>query len=230
MNKTQATENPIALHACGIVKNFQHDKVDQDVLHGIDLEIKRGEFLAIMGPSGCGKSTLLHILGLMLSPSSASELSIDGEDVLHLSQSQKTRIRREKIGFVFQRFNLIDVLSASDNLKLALKLRRQKIDGRVDELLNMIGLEAKKRHKPSQMSTGEQQRLAFARAVIHNPLILLADEPTGNLDSENTGLVMSYMQDYNKNHGQTTLMVTHNPELAKHAERVINIRDGRIIH
>jgi len=217
------------LEAHGIVKNFPHDGVDQDVLHGIDLVVQRGEFVAIMGPSGCGKSTFLHILGLMLSATRATGLTIDGIDTLPLNASKRTKIRREKIGFVFQRFNLLDVLTARDNLRLALKLRGQAVDGRVDEFLERVGLDHKGTSKPCQMSIGEQQRLALARAVIHRPVLLLADEPTGNLDSDNAERVMDLLGIMHHEFDQTTIMVTHNSDLASRADRVITMKDGRII-
>jgi len=221
--------NDYILQSRKICKSYRQDGVVTDVLHGIDFAIKRGEFCSIMGPSGCGKSTLLHILGLMLTANSADELAIDGVNTLGLNQSQRTRIRRDKIGFVFQRFNLIDVLTAEDNLKLALKLKGKSSTNHVLELLELVGISDKARHKPHQMSIGEQQRLAIARAVIHQPAILLADEPTGNLDSGNAERVMDLLRYYHKQFNQTIIMVTHNPDLARQADRLICMKDGRIV-
>ena len=219
----------IILKAIGIHKSFPHDGVQQNVLRGIDFCISRGEFVAVMGPSGCGKSTLLHIIGLMLSPTKAQEITIDGTDTLTLHQSERTKIRCEKIGFLFQRFNLIDVLDARDNLALALKIRGKRDNGLIDDMLELVGLTDKSTYKPEQMSIGQQQRLAFIRAIIHRPAILLADEPTGNLDSENTESIMTLIKDYNRKYNQTTVMVTHNPELAKQADRIVYMKDGEIV-
>ncbi len=220
----------IILHASEVHKSFPHDGIMQKVLCGIDISVKRGEFVAIMGPSGCGKSTLLHIIGLMLSPSQARSVKIDGIETIGLGQSKRTAIRRDKIGFLFQRFNLIDVLDARDNLKLALKIRNRKPDVRlINEMLDLVGLSDRANYKPEQLSTGQQQRLAFIRAIIHRPAILLADEPTGNLDSENAEAVMTLIKEYNRKHNQTTIMVTHNPELANQTNRVIYMKDGKII-
>jgi len=211
-------------------KSYSYDHTRQEILHGVNLEVRRGEFITIMGPSGCGKSTLLHILGLMLPIDTADELSIDGISTLNLSQARRTEVRRNKIGFVFQRFNLLDILSAEDNLKLAFKLRGIKPETDiVCATLNMVGLAEKSRRKPHQMSIGEQQRLAIARALIHQPALLLADEPTGNLDTDNAENIMELLKSFNKQFNQTIIMVTHNPELAERADRLITMKDGRIV-
>jgi len=211
-------------------KSYSYDHTRQEILHGVNLEVRRGEFITIMGPSGCGKSTLLHILGLMLPIDTADELSIDGISTLNLSQARRTEVRRNKIGFVFQRFNLLDILSAEDNLKLAFKLRGIKPEtDKVCATLNMVGLAEKSRRKPHQMSIGEQQRLAIARALIHQPALLLADEPTGNLDTDNAENIMELLKSFNKQFNQTIIMVTHNPELAERADRLITMKDGRIV-
>jgi putative ABC transport system ATP-binding protein len=211
-------------------KSYSYDHTRQEILHGINFEVQRGEFVAVMGPSGCGKSTLLHILGLMLPIDDAEELSIDGTDTLGLSQAQRTEVRRNKIGFVFQRFNLLDILTAEDNLKLAFKLRGMKPETeKVCATLNMVGLAEKLRRKPHQMSIGEQQRLAIARAVIHRPALLLADEPTGNLDTDNADNIIELLKSFNKQFNQTIIMVTHNPELAERADRLVTMKDGRIV-
>jgi len=218
------------LSARKVYKRYRFNGSESEVLHGIDLEVRRGEFMASMGPTGCGKSTLLHILGLMQAPNSAEILTIDEIDTLKLTQSQRTRMRRDRIGFVFQRFNLLDILSAEDNLKLAVKIRGLAIsDSRIDELLQMVGLPDKGDHKPQQMSIGEQQRLAIVRAVIHQPALLLADEPTGNLDTDNADRIMDLLRSYNQQYGQTIVMVTHNPDLAKRVDRLVKMKDGRIV-
>jgi putative ABC transport system ATP-binding protein len=226
----QAIDGKIILRARKLNKSYSFDHSSLPVLHGIDLEIRRGEFVAVMGPSGCGKSTLLHILGLMLAAGSADELTIDGVDAMKLGQSQRTAVRREKIGFVFQRFNLLDILTAEDNLKLAFKIRGAKASElQIRETLSMVGLADRAGHKPGQMSIGEQQRLAIARAVIHRPALLLADEPTGNLDSDNTQKIMDLLAVYNKEYGQTIIMVTHNPDLVGRVDRLVTMKDGRIV-
>ena len=228
--KAQARDSGIILQAKGIYKSFPHDGIMQEVLRGIDISVSKGEFVAIMGPSGCGKSTLLHIIGLMLSASKADCISLEGMDTLKLTEYQRSKLRREKIGFLFQRFNLIDVLDARDNLKLSLKIRRKKVDDDlIDDMLELVGLTDRASYKPEQLSTGQQQRLAFVRAIIHQPTILLADEPTGNLDSENAESVMSLIKEYNRKHNQTTVMVTHNPEIANQADRIVYMKDGKIV-
>lgn len=218
------------LRARKLNKSYFFDHSSLSVLHDIDLDIRRGEFVAVMGPSGCGKSTLLHILGLMQTANNAEELMLEGVDTMSLNQSQRTAVRRERIGFVFQRFNLLDILNAEDNLRLAFKIRgAQASDAQIKEVLATVGLSERSRHKPQQMSIGEQQRLAIARAMIHRPAILLADEPTGNLDSENTARIMDLLVSYNKEYGQTIIMVTHNPELVGRVDRLVKMKDGRIV-
>jgi ABC-type lipoprotein export system ATPase subunit len=222
--------NDVLLNIKNVHKSYAYDRTRQEILHGIDLTIQRGEFVALMGPSGCGKSTLLHILGLMLSADRAETFTIDDINTLNLSQSQRTTLRRDKIGFVFQRFNLLDILTAEDNLKLAFKIRGARAEeNRIADMLQLVGLAEKTRRKPNQMSIGEQQRLAIARAIIHQPALLLADEPTGNLDTDNADHVLELLKSCNKQQGQTILMVTHNPELAQRADRVICMKDGRLV-
>lgn len=200
-------------------------------LRGVSLEVKEGEFVAIMGPSGCGKSTLLHLLGGLLSPTSGKIL-IDGEDLSKVSDAQRTDIRRRKIGFVFQRFNLFPTLTAEGNLKLAEKIHTK--NGGIDpanrrEVLRLLKLEDKMHHKPLELSGGEQQRVALARAVINNPAIILADEPTGNLDTENSQIVLDMFRELNRKYQQTIIMITHNPEAAAVCSRIIRMRDGHIV-
>lgn len=213
-----------------LTKSYRIGKIDVPALRGVSIEVKEGEFVAIMGPSGCGKSTLLHLLGGLLSPTSGS-IIIDGEDLSKVSDAERTEIRRRKIGFVFQRFNLFPTLSAEGNLKLAEKIHlgngRNNSENR-REILRLLKLEDKMHHKPLELSGGEQQRVALARAVINRPAIVLADEPTGNLDSENSEIVLQMFRELNRKYGQTIIMITHNPEAAAVCSRIIRMRDGRV--
>ncbi len=212
-------------------KSYKIGKLDVPALRGISLEVEEGEFVAIMGPSGCGKSTLLHLLGGLLSPTSGS-IIIDGEDLAKVSDAQRTDIRRRKIGFVFQRFNLFPTLTAEGNLKLAEKIHlgngaKSNVNRR--EILKMLKLEDKMHHKPLELSGGEQQRVALARAVINRPAIILADEPTGNLDTENSEIVLEMFKELNEKYNQTIIMITHNPEAAAVCSRIIRMRDGHVV-
>ena len=213
-----------------LTKNYKIGKVDVPALRGVSISINEGEFVAIMGPSGCGKSTLLHLMGGLLSPSSG-KIEIDGEDLSQVSDAKRTDIRRRKIGFVFQRFNLFPTLTAEGNLKLAEKIHSKNggSSAKRREVLRLLQLEDKMHHKPLEMSGGEQQRVALARAVINNPAIILADEPTGNLDTENSKIVLDMFRDLNKELGQTIIMITHNPEAAAACSRIIHMRDGRVV-
>ena len=213
-----------------LTKNYKIGKVDVPALRGVSISIDEGEFVAIMGPSGCGKSTLLHLMGGLLSPSSG-KIEIDGEDLSQVSDAKRTDIRRRKIGFVFQRFNLFPTLTAEGNLKLAEKIHSKNggSSAKRREVLRLLQLEDKMHHKPLEMSGGEQQRVALARAVINNPAIILADEPTGNLDTENSKIVLDMFRDLNKELGQTIIMITHNPEAAAACSRIIHMRDGRVV-
>jgi putative ABC transport system ATP-binding protein len=213
-----------------LTKSYRVGKMDVPALRGVSLDIEAGEFLAIMGPSGCGKSTLLHLLGGLLSPTSG-KIIIDGEDLSKVTDAQRTDIRRRKIGFVFQRFNLFPTLTADGNLKLAEKIHTGNGGGSAEnrrEVLRLLKLEDKMHHKPLELSGREQQRVALARAVINSPAIILADEPTGNLDTENSRIVLEMFSELNRNFNQTIIMITHNPEAAAGCSRVIQMRDGRI--
>jgi putative ABC transport system ATP-binding protein len=207
-------------------------KVDVHALRGLNILIGAGEYVAIMGPSGCGKSTLLHVVGGMLQPTSG-RVAIDGEDLTTMTDAQRTDLRRRKIGFVFQRFNLFPTLSAEGNLKLAERIYSNTKNGgdagRRLEVLKLLRLEDKIHHKPLELSGGEQQRVAIARAIINRPAILLADEPTGNLDTENSKIVLEMLRGLNKELGQTIVMITHNPEAAALADRIIEMRDGHVV-
>jgi putative ABC transport system ATP-binding protein len=213
-----------------LVMTYRVGKVDVHALRGVNLSVEAGEFVAIMGPSGCGKSSLLHILGGLLKPTSGRVI-VDGEDLAAVSDAERTDIRRRKIGFVFQRFNLFPTLTAEGNLKLAEHIHgdsRENTELR-REVLRLLRLENKMRHKPLELSGGEQQRVAIARAVINHPAIVLADEPTGNLDSENSDIVLKMLVQLNRELNQTIVMITHNPEAAAVANRTIQMRDGQIV-
>ena len=213
-----------------LVKSYKVGKIDVPALRGVSISVEKGEFVAIMGPSGCGKSTLLHLLGGLLSPTSGS-ISIDGEDISKISDAERTDIRRRKIGFVFQRFNLFPTLTADGNLKLAEKIHTGNGGGSAErrhEVLSLLKLEDKMNHKPLELSGGEQQRVALARAVINNPAIILADEPTGNLDTENSQIVLDMFKELNQRLNQTIIMITHNPEAATNCTRIIRMKDGLV--
>ena len=205
-------------------------KVDVPALRGVSLAAQEGEFVAVMGPSGCGKSTMLHLLGGLLTPTSG-RIVVDGEDLTAASDAKRTDIRRRKIGFVFQRFNLFPTLTADGNLRLAERIHGNGADdpARRREILRMLHLEDKMHHKPLELSGGEQQRVALARAVVNRPAIVLADEPTGNLDSESSALVLKMFRELNDRFNQTIIMITHNPEAAAACQRVIQMRDGYIV-
>lgn len=214
-----------------LTKTYQVGRMAVQALRGVSLEIEEGEFVAIMGPSGCGKSTLLHLLGGLLSPTTG-KIIIDDEDLSKVSDAERTDIRRRKIGFVFQRFNLFPTLTAEGNLKLAEKIHSgngSKNADRRREVLGLLKLENKMHHKPLELSGGEQQRVALARAIVNSPAIILADEPTGNLDTENSQIVLDMFRDLNKKFNQTIIMITHNPEAATHCNRIIRMRDGQIV-
>lgn len=219
------------LQTINLRKSYRVGKIENPVLHGVNIAIEKGEFVAIMGPSGCGKSTLLHLLGGLLSPTTGS-IIIDGEDLAKVSDAQRTDIRRRKIGFVFQRFNLFPTLSAEGNLKLAEKIHTGNGGGSSEnrrEVLRLLKLEDKMHHKPLELSGGEQQRVALARAVVNNPAIILADEPTGNLDTENSEIVLNMFRELNRKFNQTIIMITHNPEAAAVCSRIIRMRDGLVV-
>jgi putative ABC transport system ATP-binding protein len=214
-----------------LTKSYKIGKLEVPALRGVSLEVEEGEFVAIMGPSGCGKSTLLHLLGGLLSPTTGS-IIIDGEDLAKVSDAQRTDIRRRKIGFVFQRFNLFPTLTAEGNLKLAEKIHTGNGGGNAEnrkEVLKLLKLENKMHHKPLELSGGEQQRVALARAIVNRPAIILADEPTGNLDTENSEIVLEMFKELNQKFNQTIVMITHNPEAAAVCSRVIRMRDGHVV-
>ncbi len=215
------------LIASGLSKSFGKGDARVEALRGPSLRVRRGEFLAVMGPSGSGKSTLLHLLGLM-TPPDAGRIEIDGQLVNH-SEAARSEIRRKHIGFVFQRFNLLGVLSAADNVAISLRVRGITPDGRIDELFEQVGVSHVAARKPAQMSIGEQQRVAVVRAIAHRPAILLADEPTGNLDSDNEEALLELFERTNRDAGQTIIMITHSPDVAGRADRVVHMADGVLL-
>jgi len=214
----------------GLRKVYRVGKVDVMALRGVDLDVPPGDFLAIVGPSGSGKSTLFHIIG-GLTPASGGTVRIAGQDISSLTDAGRTELRKKKVGFVFQKFNLLPNLTAADNIAIARHIagRGQAPEPEFDELLKLLGISERMDHKPAALSGGEQQRVAIARAIVNHPAILLADEPTGNLDSENSAAVLEVMRDLNRRLGQTILMITHNPEAAAFAHRTVRMRDGRIV-
>jgi putative ABC transport system ATP-binding protein len=228
-DKMSGTDQPL-IHLDGVTKVFYTDEVETHALAGIHLDLKAGEYVAISGPSGCGKSTLLSILGLLDSPTDGAYI-LNNKPVEKLSLSERARIRNREIGFIFQSFNLIGDLTVFENVELPLTYRGMKSSERktrVNEALERVGMAHRAKHLPSQLSGGQQQRVAVARALSGNPLILLADEPTGNLDSRNGEAVMELMKDLHKQ-GATICMVTHDPRYARHADRTIHLFDGRIV-
>jgi len=222
--------NDSVIHLETVKKVFLTDEVETHALAGIDLEIKRGEYISISGPSGCGKSTLLSILGLLDTPSEGA-YTLNGKPVQDLSMSERARVRNREIGFIFQAFNLIGDLTVYENVELPLTYRgmpsseRKK---RVQEALEKVGMAHRMKHYPSQLSGGQQQRVAVARALCGQPAILLADEPTGNLDSRNGEAVMDLLRDLHRE-GATICMVTHDPRYARYADRTVHLFDGKVV-
>jgi putative ABC transport system ATP-binding protein len=212
-------------------KIYHVGDVDVPALRGVSLEVQRGEFVSLVGPSGSGKSTLFHIVGGLTSPTSGTVV-VDGEDLAALSDSGRTRLRRKKVGFVFQKYNLLPTLTAMGNIEIARYFggNHVPLDAHFNELLKLLGIHHRLHHKPRALSGGEQQRVAIARALVNHPSILLADEPTGNLDTENSNTVLSILRGLNEQTGQTILMITHNPEAAAYGHRTVHMRDGRIVH
>ena len=210
-------------------KIYRVGKVEVPALRGVDLLVEEGEFVAVVGPSGCGKSTLLHILGGLTYPTTGKVL-VDGNDFSHMTDADRTRFRRHKIGFVFQRFNLLPTLTARQNVYIAQHIQGNGFNPhRFESVVELLGIRDKLNHKPYALSGGEQQRVAIARAIVCEPKILLADEPTGNLDTENSQVVLNMMRALNRSFRQTILIITHNPDAAAIADRIIRMRDGRIV-
>ena len=216
------------IHLEGVSKVFYTDEVETHALNNIHLEIQSGEYVAVAGPSGCGKTTMLSILGLLDTPTDGTYL-LDGDPVQNLTLAQRARIRNQAIGFIFQAYNLIGDLTVFENVELPLTYRGMpsaERKQRVQEALERVGMAHRMKHYPSQLSGGQQQRVAVARAIVGRPLILLADEPTGNLDTKSGDEIMELLLNLNKEHGTTLIIVTHDPEIAEQTERVVYIRDG----
>ena len=221
MNRT------VVLKAGNVTKTYHPGKVSIEAVMGVSLSMEEGEHVSIVGPSGCGKSTLLYLLGALITPTSGS-VSIKGVATDHLSDSALTKLRRESIGFVFQQFNLIPTLTALGNLRIAIKLRGMEDEEEIRNYLERVGLKDKMERRPNELSVGEQQRVAIARALACNPSVILADEPTGNLDSKTSADIMDLFTSLNRENGQTLVIVTHNTEIANEAGRVLHMMDGKI--
>ncbi|HXZ81579.1 MAG TPA: ABC transporter ATP-binding protein [Terriglobales bacterium] len=212
-------------------KSYHVGKVEVPALRGVSMSVEKGKFVAILGPSGSGKSTLFYILG-GLTRSDSGMVMLDGVNFTELSDAERTRVRKSKIGFVFQKFNLLPTLDALGNIRIAQDIAGK--NGTLDpayfqRITQLLGIEKRLTHRPSELSGGEQQRVALARALVNKPAIILADEPTGNLDTQNSETVLTLLQQSNKELGQTVLMITHNPDAAEFADRRIYMRDGRIV-
>ena len=223
-------EKPI-IEVKNLKKIFRFGSVDVPALRGVNLEVSAGEFLAVLGPSGSGKSTLFHIVGGMLAPTSGT-VRVAGQDLGSLSDAQRTEMRKATVGFVFQRFNLLQTLSAEENIRIAQYIGgvQGDDDTHFEHVIRILGIAHRLKHKPFALSGGEQQRVAIARAIINKPSILLADEPTGNLDSENSLAVLDTLTSLNRDLGQTVLMITHNPDAADYCgSRTVQMKDGRIV-
>jgi putative ABC transport system ATP-binding protein len=211
-------------------KTYHIGKIEVEALRGISFRVEKGEFVSVVGPSGSGKSTLFYLLGGLTRADSGSVV-LDGDDFAALSDGERTRMRKRKIGFVFQKFNLLPTLDARSNIAIA-----QEISGNgasdpahFNRITDLLGLSKRLMHRPAELSGGEQQRVALARALINRPVVVLADEPTGNLDSKNSEIVLKMLRQSNQELGQTVLMITHNPEAAKYGDRIIHMRDGQIV-
>jgi putative ABC transport system ATP-binding protein len=236
---SQPVPNPSAtpiILAQNLGKIYRSGKLEVPALRNVNFAISPGEFVAIVGPSGSGKSTLFYILGGLTSATTGSVL-IDGTDFAKLTDAERTRMRRAKIGFIFQRFNLLPTLSAMGNIEIAHDIAnlgastKHELDKPLlDHLTNMLGIQGRLEHRPNELSGGEQQRVAIARALINRPAIVLADEPTGNLDTKNSDAVLAMLRKSSRELNQTVLMITHNPEAAQIADRILHMRDGEITH
>jgi putative ABC transport system ATP-binding protein len=210
-------------------KVYRQGKVDVPALRGVSIEVFPGEFVSIMGPSGCGKSTMLHVIG-GLAQATRGRVLLDGNDLTAMSDSARTLLRRHKVGFVFQRFNLLPTLDAYHNIALAQHIHGNGFDPhRFQVVADLLGLTGRLKHKPSELSGGEQQRVALARAIVSEPKIVLADEPTGNLDTKSSEAVLNLLRELNRDLGQTIVMITHNPDAAAYGHRILHMRDGEVV-
>jgi putative ABC transport system ATP-binding protein len=224
--------NEFAIRCENLHKEYKLGKVTIEALRGLDLKIKKGEFVAIVGVSGSGKSTLMHLMGALDTPSNG-KVAIGEKELSKISDKELTMLRSEKIGFVFQTFNLFPAVSALDNVEIVMRFSNKKIpkkqrQQKAKELLEMVGLGDRMNHKPSELSGGERQRVAIARSLANDPEIILADEPTGNLDSKTSKEIIQLLKNLNKEKGITVVVVTHDPRIAREAERTITMMDGRI--
>ena len=219
------------LKVSGLKMTYQVGKVEVPALRGVDITIDQGEFIAIMGPSGCGKSTLLHLLGGLLQPTSG-EILVNGINIVSLKDHERTELRRKKMGFVFQGVNLLSTLTAKQNLDLARKIHGNGYynGDKSEEILRVLGLQDKMHQRPLELSGGEQQRVALARAMINKPALILADEPTGHLDSDTSQIVLKMFQEMNQRFKQTIVMITHDADAAAMASRIVEMKDGQIIN
>jgi putative ABC transport system ATP-binding protein len=221
---------PPIIEVNGLTKTYQVGDVPVHALRGVDLEVRRTEFVAIIGASGSGKSTLFHVLG-GLTPATSGTVRINGRDLAGMTGSERTDLRKTTVGFVFQKYNLLPTLSAEDNIRIVQYIagRDTAFDPAFVEVLRLLGIADRMKHKPRALSGGQQQRVAIARGIVNSPAILLADEPTGNLDSENSAAVLGLMKDLNRRLGQTILMITHDSDAASYADRIVRMRDGCIV-
>jgi putative ABC transport system ATP-binding protein len=219
-----------AIETIGLNMVYRSGKMDVPAVQDVNISVKNGEFIAIMGPSGCGKTTLLHLLGGLLQPT-GGKILIDGINIASLTDVERTSVRRKKIGYVFQRFNLLPTLTARGNIELAKKIHNNGNEHPLgaSRIFEMLGLSGKENSRPLELSGGEQQRVAIARAVINSPSIILADEPTGNLDSKNSRMVLEMLRNLNETLGQSIVMITHDADAASIADRVIEMKDGRVL-
>jgi putative ABC transport system ATP-binding protein len=218
------------IEVCDLWKTFRAGDVDVHALRGANLSVAKGEFLAVVGPSGSGKSTLFHILGGLTSPTSGS-VTINGRNLDHLTNAERTRFRKESVGFVFQKYNLLPTLTAEENIRLVQYIanRSMEFTPEFQQILKVLGIADRLKHRPRQLSGGQQQRVAIARAIVNRPAILLADEPTGNLDSKNAVAVLDLLRDLNDRFCQTILLITHDQNAASYGSRRIHIHDGQVI-
>jgi putative ABC transport system ATP-binding protein len=227
---TNQPEQDCIISVHNLRKVYHSGEVDVHALRGVNLEVARGEFVSVIGPSGSGKSTLCHILGGLAAPTEG-DVIVDGQNIRKITDSERTELRQRKVGFVFQKYNLLPTLNALDNILIARHLAHN--DGPLSadfrQILELLHIDHRLDHKPSALSGGEQQRVAIARALANEPAILLADEPTGNLDTENSNAVLNLLREVNHRSGQTILMITHNPEAAAFGDRTVAMRDGRIV-
>jgi putative ABC transport system ATP-binding protein len=221
---------PCVIEVRDLWKTYHVGDVDVHALRGVNLSVSKGEFIAVVGASGSGKSTLFHTLGGLTSPTSGT-VSINGRNLEHLTNAERTRFRKETLGFIFQKYNLLPTLTAEDNIRLVQYIAARSMDftPEFEEILRILGIEDRLKHKPRALSGGQQQRVAIARAIVNRPAILLADEPTGNLDSQNATAVLDLLKDLNQRFGQTILLITHDQDAAAYGSRRIHMRDGRVI-